>query len=139
MSLAPPRVRAAKRVLARHRRIQRFRRLVRARPAGFGQRQPRLKDPAYLAFIRRSPCCVCGKPGPSQAAHVRSGYPEAGWRPTGMAEKPDDRRTLPLCALHHLDGPSAQHRSNEREWWASQGIYPPGLAAVCEQLYSREA
>ena len=128
MSLAPPRVRAAKRVLARHRRAQRLKRRAITRPTGFGQRQPRLKDPAYLAFIRCQACCVCGKPGPSHAAHVRSGYPEAGWRSTGMAEKPDDRRTLPLCALDHIDGPAAQHRTNEREWWAARGIYPPQLA-----------
>ena len=42
-----------------------------------------------------------------------------------MGEKPDDWRTLPLCALDHLDGPNAQHRSNERSWWAAKGIYPP--------------
>ena len=72
---------------------------------------------------------------PSQAAHVRSGYPEAGWRPTGMAEKQDDRRTLPLCAADHLDGPTAQHKSNEAAWWKARGIHPPTLAAAFVQIF----
>jgi hypothetical protein len=42
-----------------------------------------------------------------------------------MGEKPDDRRTLPLCAQHHLTGPDAQHSSNERRWWEQWGIYLP--------------
>lgn len=94
-----------------------------------GQRNPRVKDGAYLSFIRRQPCCVCHKPAPSQAAHIRSGYPEANWPATGMAEKPSDYRTLPLCPMCHVDGPAAQHKGNERAWWASHEIYPPSLCA----------
>ena len=123
--IAPSKVRRAKALLARYRHEQRKARPRAGRPTAQGQRQPRLRDPLHLAFIRRQPCCVCGRPGPSHAAHIRCGYPEAGWRPTGMGEKPDDWRTLPLCAQHHLTGPDAQHRSNERRWWAQWGIYPP--------------
>jgi len=94
-----------------------------------GQRQPRVKDAAYLNFIRRQPCCVCGAPAPSQAAHIRSGYPEAGWRPTGMQERPSDHRALPLCRLCHLDGPDAQHKANESAFWRRHEIYPPSLCA----------
>jgi hypothetical protein len=47
-----------------------------------------------------------------------------------MQQKPDDKpRTLPLCAMCHTDGPDAQHRSNERAWWAARDIHPPTLAA----------
>ena len=127
MPIAPKRVRAAKKVIARYRLAQRKARPIPPRATAAWQRQPRLKDAAYLAFIRRQPCCVCGRPGPSHAAHIRSGYPDAGWRATGMGEKPDDWRTLPLCALDHLNGPNAQHRSNERAWWAAMGIHPPTL------------
>ncbi len=102
-----------------------------------GQRAPRVHDAAYLNYIRRQPCCACGKAAPSQAAHIRSGYPEAGWRSTGMAEKPDDRRTLPLCRDCHLDGPKAQHRTNERAWWQKLDIYPPALCD--EYIASYEA
>lgn len=135
MTIAPAEVRAAKAIIARHRRQQREARGEPIRPLAAGQRQPRIKDPAYLAFIRKQPCCVCGKPAPSHAAHVRAGYPEAGWRATGMGEKPDDRRTLPLCAADHLDGPYAQHRTNERAWWEAQGIYPPGLAKRLARMF----
>jgi len=100
-----------------------------------GQRNPREKDSAYLNWIRTLPCVACGKSAPSQAAHIRSGYPEPGWRPTGMAEKPSDWRTAPLCRDCHLDGPKAQHRHNERSWWAGLGIYPPDLCAKLRSEY----
>lgn len=89
------------------------------------KRQPRQHDKTRLAFIRRQPCMICGTTRSVEAAHVRAGYPEAGWRSTGMGEKPDDRRTLPLCAEHHREGPKAQHAANERRWWEAHGIYPP--------------
>ena len=140
MTIAPAAVRAAKILLAQHRRAMRAARSTVARPtpacpAAAGQRQPRQKNPAYLAYIRTQPCCICGKAAPSHAAHVRSGYPEAGWRPTGMGEKPDDWRTLPLCAYDHLYGPQSQHRANERKWWASHGLYPPALVEGFRQGY----
>ena len=97
-------------------------------------RTPRVKDAAYLNWIRTLPCTACGKHGPSQAAHIRSGYSEAGWRSTGMAEKPSDWRTAPLCRDCHLDGPKAQHRTGEASWWRELGIYPPDL---CRDLMER--
>ena len=97
----------------------------------------RVKDPDYLRWIRRRPCLACGKAAPSQAAHIRSGYPEAGWRPTGMQEKPDDRRTVPLCSACHLDGPNAQHKRNEREWWEGLGLYPPDICAALVAEYEK--
>ena len=65
------------------------------------QRDPRVEDAKYLARIRELPCCVCGRPGPSDAAHIRMS--DAAWgghwgkRSTGMQEKPSDRWALPLC------------------------------------------
>jgi hypothetical protein len=66
-----------------------------------------------------------------QVAHIRMGLPDAGdgWRDFGKAEKPHDFRTAPLCVRCHLDGPDAQHRSNEREWWIRLGVYPPAFCA----------
>jgi hypothetical protein len=51
--------------------------------------------PKVLAAIRRLPCCVCGRPAPSEAAHL--------W-PKGMggAYRNDSYLNLaPLCRLHH--------------------------------------
>jgi hypothetical protein len=99
------------------------------------QRQPREHDKAYLAFVRRQPCMICGTTRGVEAAHVRSGYPEAGWRPSGMQEKPSDHRTLPLCRDHHREGPKAQHATNERRWWSEHEIYPPEACARLRQQY----
>ena len=93
----------------------------------------RVRDNAYLAYLRRQPCEACGSTVRVQAAHVRSGYPEPGWGPTGMQVKPSDFRALSLCVLCHLDGPDAQHKSNERSWWAARGIYPP---LRCAEVYA---
>ena len=100
-----------------------------------GQRQPRERDPGYLAFLRRLPCVVCGATRRIEAAHVRAGYSSAGWAPTGMMQKPDDARAVPLCATCHREGPNAQHRANERQWWSGHGIDPPDLCRALHSAY----
>jgi hypothetical protein len=62
-------------------------------------------DEGYLTAIRLLPCCVCGRSGPSDAAHIRMS--DAAWgglydKPyTGGAEKPDDCWSVPLCRPVH--------------------------------------
>lgn len=51
----------------------------------------------YLAFIREKPCCVCKKPGPSDAHHI------APRGQKGMGMKVSDYHTVPLCRKHHDD------------------------------------
>ena len=94
------------------------------------QRQPRIEDPAYLAYVRTLPCQICRRPGGSDPAHLRTGAPQYGKPPTGMGEKPSDCWVLPLCRTHHDD----QHRGNELAWWARQGIPDPFALAI--QLYA---
>lgn len=104
---------------------------------GSRQRDPRIRDREHLGKVARLPCVACWVRGgmvvkPVHVAHIRCGYPEAeGWRPVGMAEKPHDWRSAPLCVRCHLDGAQAQHRANERLWWESLGVYPP---AFCQAL-----
>lgn len=119
---------------ARRARLKAQRDAVKASRAP-NKRQPREHDKPYLAFVRRQPCMICGTTRAVEAAHVRSGYPEAGWRSTGMGEKPNDRRTLPLCADHHREGPKSQHAANERRWWNGHGIFPPDACAKLETQY----
>lgn len=88
------------------------------------QREPRLVDPAYLRWLRKKPCCVCGKPAPSDAAHIRFGSEAYGKRNVGMAEKPDDRWAIPLCRECH----TSQHSENEQEWWRRKRMLPLLLA-----------
>lgn len=85
------------------------------------QRQPRLREPLYLAFIRRLPCAVADPDcaGPIEAAHLRFSEARFGRVNSGMQAKPDDRWTVPLCRHHHQHD---QHKRNERVFWESRGI-----------------
>lgn len=102
------------------------------------QRDPRIKCPAFLAFVRRRPCCVCGAPPPSQAAHIRFGNPDLGKRSAGIGEKPSDRWCTPLCADCHLDAPDAQHRVGERNFWARVKINPFRMALDLYEQFERD-
>jgi hypothetical protein len=111
-----------------------FKRSRSFRPEGEGQRQPRVRDNGHLAFIRRLPCVAAFARTGAQvfgcdAAHVRFGDPARGKRHTGMAEKPDDKWTLPLTRAAHTE----QHGQSERAFWSALGIDP---IALCEALYA---
>ena len=57
-------------------------------------------DEAYKAFIRKQACICCGTTRYVECAHVgRRGY----------GQKCSDRETLPLCSLHHVQGPESHH------------------------------
>lgn len=91
------------------------------------ERQPRLHDEGYLAWLRQQPCaCGCGKPAPSDAAHLRAGSILHGKPPiTGMQIKPDDRWATPLNHDCHM----RQHEfGDEVLWWSAHGIDPFKLA-----------
>ena len=88
-----------------------------------GKKRPRKPDNAHLEFIRTLPCLITGK-RPVEAAHVRYDDAAYGKRCVGVAEKPDDRWTVPLCPEKHRE----QHGMNEREFWAKHGIDPLKVA-----------
>ena len=85
-------------------------------------RNPRVHCEAYLRLIRQLPCLVClafpPANGLNEAAHVRFGDDLWMKHHTGMAEKPDDKWTVPLCQACHIE----QHRQNERLFWERQKI-----------------
>ena len=91
------------------------------------KKQKRAHAEEHLAWIRTLPCLVTGK-HPVHAAHIR--YPDMrfGKRGVGLGEKPDDKWVVPLHPSMHTDGPDAQHKSNEQEWWAERGIDPVTVA-----------
>ena len=93
------------------------------------QREPRLVDEKYLRWLRKKPCCVCGKPAPSDACHIRFGSSFYGKRDVGMGEKPDDRWAIPMCRVCHI----TQHSMNEQEFYRERRILPLLLA---QRLYS---
>ena len=61
---------------------------------------------------------------PVHVAHIRYACAIDGADIVGKSMKPDDWRTLPLCAEHHLEGSRAQHRMNEMLFWSEHGINP---------------
>lgn len=124
--------REARKIIQAKARRDREKAIDRSRPE---QRAPRVRDNAYLSWVRRLPCVCCGSTERVEAAHIRAGYSAAGWPPTGMAQKPDDARVAPLCAACHREGPDAQHRSSERAWWSARGIDPPDLCAALRRAY----
>ena len=80
--------------------------------------RPRLHDDGFLAFLRKLPCaCGCGRPSPSDPAHIRIGF-------FAMQKKPDDRFAVPLNRWCH----DLQH-GNEKEFWQSRGMDPFEIAA----------
>lgn len=77
----------------------------------------RWRSPAHLAFVRSRVCSVCGSSTNIEAAHVRLG---SG---AGMGQKPDDWRTVSLCAgpnsnnLGQLGCHNRQHIVGEQTFW----------------------
>lgn len=130
MTIAPNDVRAAKQLLAEHRKATR-----KARPKSEKRDRGRVRDNGFLAFLRRQACAVGpeGCSGAVEAAHVRYAVPGEG--STGMQRKPSDTRAVPLCAEHHRIGPDAQHSTSERAWWQRHGIDPLALAARLYVIY----
>lgn len=82
----------------------------------------RVRDNAYLAWLRRQPCAIC-RVTPSDAAHIRT--PKPGELPTGLQRKPDDRRATPLCRVHH----EMQHGMNEMRFWRAFCLDPFEVAS----------
>lgn len=105
------------------------------------QREPRVRDKEHLARVAKLFCLPCYMRGvktwPVQVAHIRMSLPEAGWREFGKSEKPHDWRTFPACPRCHLDGPDAQHRSNEAAWWRRLDVYPPAFCAALQEAFGK--
>lgn len=77
------------------------------------QKAPRAKkDPKRLARVKGMPCVICNAPPPSDAHHCC--HDRFGQR------KSSDAETIPLCKIHHQDGPEAIH-TNKRAWREKHG------------------
>lgn len=114
-------------------RIQREARktATKARPKSPKADRGRERDAGYLAFLRRQPCvCGCGRPAPSDAAHIRMASPERGKLPTGMQVKPSDRFAVPLNRECH----ERQHSMSEARFWSERGLDP---FVIADRLYAQ--
>src|SRR6266566_4143314 len=95
------------------------------------QRKPRVREPAYLVYIRSLECVNCGNDISVEAAHVRRGSVEWNKPLTGLGVKPDDYWTVPLCSLHH----SKQHSLGELLYWFEAKIDAFLIAAKLRHAY----
>lgn len=74
-----------------------------------------MRDNKRLQKIRQMPCCECGRPAPSQAAH--SNFYQHG---KGRGIKASDEYVIPLCAKHHhqFDTYSmGMNREQSKKWF----------------------
>ena len=86
--------------------------------------RPRLHDDGFLAFLRKKPCCICGREGETEAAHIRIGF-------RAMAKKPDDQFATPLCRAHHRE----QHSMGEQDFWDKYKRNPFYIADCFYNVY----
>jgi len=66
----------------------------------------------YQGLVKQLPCAVCGAAGPSDAHHVI--------HDRFSSRKSSDLDVIPLCKIHHQDGPEAIHNGKER-WREKHG------------------
>jgi hypothetical protein len=97
---------------------------------------PRLIDNGYLRWLRKQPCaCGCGRPAPSDAAHIRVGSILMKKRGTGAGEKPHDFWAVPLNRSCHM----RQHaHGDELGWWFMHKRNPFKLAISYYREYGGE-
>jgi hypothetical protein len=91
------------------------------------KRERRWRSPAHLNFIRSFACCACHSEVKIEAAHVRIG---SG---TGIGQKPDDWRAVPLCGGSLSSGSGChqnQHTVGERSFWKAVKLDPEALIAA---------
>lgn len=128
---------AARRIRARERREAKAKRPAPVIPSAQGQRQPRVRDNGYLAWVRRLPCAAGadGCEGPVEAAHIRFSSALSGRRNPGLQCKPSDRHVMPLCVAHHRGGPLSQHSMNEVRFWSLHNIDPDKLIIALNECF----
>lgn len=76
----------------------------------------RRRDERHLKFIRTLPCILCLDNVTVEAAHIRRADARIGKPATGVAIKPDDRFTLPLCGRHHRE----EQAKGEGRFWTER-------------------
>lgn len=107
--------------------------------SGLRQRDPRREDPKYLRWVRLLPCVQCAWKGRvtvgCEAAHVKIGLAEHGWREFGGGERSHDDHAVSLCPSCHRTGSDAQHRNGERKFWLRLGICPGCLCLSLKSAY----
>lgn len=118
-------------------------------------RRGRLRDAAFLGFVRSLPCPLCWKHlWPALTAQVLSDWRIRGWESAfwnaangateaahvglrGLGQKCSDRETIPLCATHHRTGKDSHHVL-QKSFWKFHGIDKDALIAELNRRYESE-
>ena len=91
------------------------------------------KDPAYLAAVRRLPCCICDGFGHRQTTPTAAHHTFSGRYGT---DKTPDRQAIPLC-WHHHQGPAGIH-TNKALWVQLYGPDTDFIAATQDAVARSE-
>ena len=101
-------------------------------------KSPRQHATPYLKMVASLPCLLSGRIIGVQAAHIAYGSVTWDKHYTGMAEKADDRWTVPLCQeLHLMNTGSQHHHGHEELWWAQFGVDPLRVAHLLWEYRDR--
>lgn len=84
------------------------------------------RSPAYLAFIRKHPCMICGNTS-TIAHHEPFGQ-------AGMSIKAPDSHAVPLCDWHHRE----RHDKGFNTFWASTDVKLSIIKYLTEYLNEME-
>jgi hypothetical protein len=113
-----------------------------ANTAPLRQREPRVRDKKYLAWLHHGlPCAACAIRGDGaawpgfrvEAAHIKLGIASRGWTECGRGVRPSDSRCLPLDAWCHRLAPDACD-VNQRQFFDRLGL-GDAVADLCSELY----
>lgn len=105
-------------------------------------RHVRERDTGYLSWLHEDlPCIAClvlGEILPQslnaiEAAHQKINAPGRVQKRLGV--RPDDVWTLPLCRLHHREGPLCCDPA-QAKFWSIIGLTPDETADFCLALYA---
>lgn len=88
------------------------------------EKRQKLVEGPLCERVRKMPCCVCGKPGPSHAHHVSGGTLRRDYLPDGTGN------VTPLCFDHHT-GSAGVHTLGPETFRARFGV---DLSAIAAEL-----
>lgn len=89
-----------------------------------------VRDPKYLAFVRKLCCVVCGSYRLVEAAH---------FGPHGIGQKSSDLEALPLCLRCHRTGPQSYHTLGARRFVDVHNLNVELHQKQCREGYRRIA
>ena len=87
-----------------------------------------VRDPKYLAFLRKLCCVVCGSFRLIEAAHFGA---------HGMSTKSSDHDALPLCLKCHRIGAASYHELGARRFIEVHNLNVALHQGQCRQAYEK--